>query len=130
MILANKHAKRERVCFKDNCFNVDLAMTNEEKQKGLMYIEGLEQDKGMLFVYDGEGVYSFWMKNVKIPLDIIWINSNKEVVYISENSLPCLEDPCPSINPGKNAKYILEINGGMSEKMGLNVGDKLDIIIN
>ena len=124
----NKYSKKQgRVCFKDNCFNVELALTPQDKNQGLMFRESLELDKGMLFIYEKSGKYSFWMKNVLFPLDIIWIDENKEVVFISENILPCKSDPCPSVKPDKEAKYVLEINGGLSEKIGLAVGDRLEI---
>ncbi len=93
-----------------------------------MFREKLDLDKGMLFIFEEEGEYSFWMKNTLIPLDIIWINKAKEVVFISGNTQPCQEEySCSSINPGKNAKYVLEINAGIAEKIGLKVGDKITI---
>ena len=92
-----------------------------------MFREKLDADKGMLFIYEKEGKYPFWMKNTLIPLDIIWIDKNKEVVFISANAQPCKEDYCPSILPPENAKYVLEINGGVSEKIGLAIGEAVDI---
>jgi len=91
-----------------------------------MFREKLDSNKGMLFIFDREGEYPFWMKNTLIPLDIIWINEKKEVVFISENTQPCEKDPCLSVNPGKNAEYILEVNGGAAQKIGLNMGDTLN----
>jgi len=119
-------SKRDRVCFKDNCFEVELARTREEQAQGLMFRQSLSRDKGMLFIFPGEGIYSFWMKNTLIPLDIIWINENKEVVFISENILPCEKDPCPLFSSDKKSKYVLEINGGVSKEIGLKVGDKVE----
>lgn len=120
--------RKKQVCFKDNCFNVELAKTAEERSRGLMFRESLDSDKGMLFIFDKEGEYPFWMKNTLIPLDIIWINAKEEVVFISDNTQPCKEEfPCLSINPGKNAKYVLEVNGGVAEKIGLKIGDKISI---
>jgi len=89
--------------------------------------ESLEPNQGMLFIFEKEGEYPFWMKNTLIPLDIIWINGEKNVVFVSQNTQPCLEDPCPTIEPNEKAKYVLEINGGISKEMGLAVGDKIDI---
>ena len=119
----------DRACFKNNCFLVEVAKTSEERSRGLMFREGLDSNKGMLFVFEEEGRYSFWMKNTLIPLDIIWINQNKEVVFISENSQPCKEEPCSSIGFDGVAKYVLEINGGMAGKIGLNVNDKITLKI-
>lgn len=127
---SKKEKKEPQVCFKNHCFSVKLALTPEEKSKGLMYRGSLDKNKGMLFIYDKEGEYSFWMKNVLIPLDIIWLDKAKKVVYIAENCQPCLEPSCPSIKPEKAAKYVLEINGGLASEMGLSVGDELKFEIN
>ena len=90
-----------------------------------MFRENLEQDKGMLFIFQEEGEYSFWMKNTLIPLDIIWINQNKEVVFIKKNFEPCTQEVCPSVKPDKKAKYVLELNVGTVEQIGLKIGDKI-----
>lgn len=122
-----KNKKMNQVCFGKNCFDVELATTVAEMSRGLMFRKSLAPNKGMLFIFEKEKNYPFWMKNTLIPLDIIWINENKETVFISENSQPCQEEsPCLSIYPDKNAKYILEINGGLAEKIGLKIGDKMN----
>src|ERR1035437_263623 len=59
------------VCFKQNCFSVELAKTSAEQERGLMYRTELDKDKGMLFIFYNEGIYPFWMKNTLIPLDMI-----------------------------------------------------------
>lgn len=120
----NQNKKSNRVCFKNYCFKVELAKTEKERDRGLMFRKNLDPDKGMLFIYKKEGIYSFWMANTLIPLDIIWVNQNKEIVFVSENSQPCQSNySCPLINPYKNAQYVLEINGGTAEKIGLKIGD-------
>jgi len=88
-----------------------------------MFRKNLDKNKGMLFVFNKEGNYPFWMKNTLIPLDMIWINENSNVVFISENNLPCEKTICSSINPNQNAKYVLEINAGMAEKIGIKTED-------
>ena len=115
----------DKVCFEDYCFYVELAETREERNLGLMFRENLNLDRGMLFVFEEEGEYSFWMKNTLIPLDIIWINQNKEVVSIADDTQPC-GTTCESISPDGKARYVLEINGGIADNIGLGVGDKLD----
>ncbi|MFH1036529.1 MAG: DUF192 domain-containing protein [Patescibacteria group bacterium] len=119
--------KTGSVCFNENCFKIELAKTPEEKARGLMFRENLDQDKGMLFIYGEEENLPFTMRNTKIPLDIIWINGNEEIVFVSENSQPCHTEVCPSINPEKSAQYVLEINGGIAEKIGLEIGNKIEI---
>ncbi|MDO8264956.1 MAG: DUF192 domain-containing protein [Candidatus Parcubacteria bacterium] len=113
-----------KVCFEEDCFITETALTQEEKAKGLMFRENLEQNKGMLFVFNKEGEYSFWMKNTLIPLDIIWMNEYKEVVFISKNSRPCNTEDCLSISPGVDAKYVLELNAGTADNIGLSAGGK------
>ena len=114
-----------QACFKEYCFDVQLAQNSIEKTRGLMFQKSLEQNKGMLFLFNKEAKYSFWMKNTLIPLDIIWINEDKRVVFISENNQPCKWNSCPSINPIADAKYVLELNSGVVKKIGLKVADEL-----
>lgn len=128
MAILMKNKKTNRVCFRNNCFDVELATTPAKMSRGLMFRKNLDASKGMLFIFKKEGNYPFWMKNTLIPLDIIWINENKEIVFVGKNAQPCAEEsPCLSINPGKNAKYVLEINGGLAEKIGLKIGDKMNL---
>lgn len=119
--------KKSQACFEEHCFFIEVAQTLEERQKGLMFREKLDRDKGMLFIFPAEQEASFWMKNTLIPLDIIWLNENKKVVFISENTQPCLKEKCPSINPGVKAKYVLELNAGLAEEIGLVKGDKMQL---
>ena len=129
LVLSQNHhpKKQNRVCFENHCFDIELAITLEERNTGLMFREKLDPKNGMLFVFDEEEKHPFWMKNTLIPLDIVWINENKEIVFISENIPPCKKSSCPTIEPTKKAKYVLEINEGISKKIGLIVGDKVKI---
>ncbi len=117
-----------KVCFKEYCFDVQLAQNGIERTKGLMFQESLEQNKGILFLFDKESKYSFWMKNTFISLDIIWIDKNNNVVFISENNQPCKWYNCPSIKPTTDAKYVLEVNSGIVKKIDLKVGDELNLV--
>jgi len=90
-----------------------------------MFRKELAQNRGMLFIFEKEDIYPFWMKNTFIPLDIIWINADKEVVFLSKDNSPCKEISCLSINPQRPAKYVLEVNAGAIDKIGLKLGDKL-----
>jgi uncharacterized protein len=118
--------ERDKVCFGSECFVVEIVSDGEERQRGLMFRENLGRNSGMLFDFHDEGWYPFWMKNTLIDLDIIWINSQYEVVHI-EYAVPCEADPCRNYGPGeKSARYVLEINGGLSDEIGLEIGDVLD----
>ncbi|MFH1622177.1 MAG: DUF192 domain-containing protein [Candidatus Omnitrophota bacterium] len=115
----------QQACFKDICFDVELAITPSERNQGLTYKEVLDRDSGMLFVYDKEDKQCFWMKNMLIPLDIIWLNKDKEVVHIQENAQPCEGSLCSEICPEQKAKYVLELNAGTCDLLDLGLGDEL-----
>lgn len=116
----------DSVCVNKTCFEVTIADSSSERSRGLMYVEDLDELDGMFFVYPESGNYSFWMKNTLIPLDIIWINGDFEIVYIEKNASPCV-DVCDSYSSDKEAKYVLEINGGLSDKFGFGVGDVVSL---
>jgi len=114
-----------QVCFQQNCFKVEIANDNFERAQGLMNRGKLDQDKGMLFIFDQEGFYPFWMKNTLIPLDIIWLNQEQKVVYIKKQAEPCGQEICLPIIPMGDANYVLEINGGLADKINLKIGGEL-----
>ena len=116
--------QKPEICFQSTCFSVEIADTPGERAQGLMYRDSLDDDKGMLFVFENSGVYSFWMKNTLIPLDMIWLDENFKVVHI-ETATPCVTETCISYNPMVEAKYVLEINSGMAEREGIGVGSVL-----
>src|SRR3989344_9606330 len=119
----------KQVCFKqaniaiNKCFSVEIAQTAVEREKGLMFRENLNSDNGMLFIFPKAEKYGFWMKNTLIPLDIIWIDQNKTIVYIEKDVQPCKINNCPVYVPNKEAIYVLEINAGLSEENNLSVGE-------
>lgn len=121
----NKNNQSIQVCFQDHCFKSELAISEAQRAKGLMYRQQLAQKEAMLFIFAEEGIYPFWMKNTLIPLDIIWLNQEKKVVFIKKNAQPCQSLICPAISPNYSASYVLEINGGISEKINLQIGDQI-----
>ena len=117
-----------QVCFGQECFQVELALTPEQQARGLMGRESLQG--GMLFVFQEEGIYAFWMKDTLIPLDMIWMDSHGMVVFIKEDAQPCGPVECPTINPGKKARYVLEVSGGTAGRIGLEEGGMATISMN
>ena len=107
----------------------ELAVSEEEKQLGLMFRESLEPDQGMLFVFEGEGIQPFWMKNTLIALDMLWLDKEKRVVHVESNVPPCLKDPCPSYQSNIPALYVLELKAGTSEARHIKIYDKLDFVL-
>jgi len=106
--------------------NVEIADTDEERSKGLMFREFLDEDSGMLFIFDNENYYGFWMKNTLIPLDMIFIDKNFEIVDIIYAE-PCKKEPCKSYRPIKPAKYVLEVSGNFTIKNDVSIGNKIRI---
>jgi len=104
--------------------NVEVADDNQERSSGLMLREALDKNSGMLFVFDDEDYRSFWMKNTLIPLDILFINDDLEIVDI-KNAVPCKEDPCALYRSSAPVRYVLEVNANFTYKNGVNTGDKL-----
>lgn len=103
----------------------EVADSAAERAQGLMHRKELAEDKGMLFVFDQEALPGFWMKNMEIPLDIIWISRDQRIIGIKTNALPC-RDSCESIVPPDKIKYALEVNAGFAEKNQVKAGDKVE----
>ena len=115
-----------RVTFPDgHVVRVEVANDNELRAQGLMFRDHLAPDAGMLFFFTEEGEYPFWMKNTRIPLDMIWIDSNRRVAAVKYEVPPCKADPCPSYPPNANARYVLEVAGGVARQHGVKAGDVL-----
>ena len=127
MICQKNIEASNQVCFKGQCINVEIMRTRQEHSRGLQFRKTLDADSGMLFVFEKSYPYSFWMKDTLIPLDIIWIDESKKVIHIAHNVPPCKELPCPTYIPLSKALYILEVNAGYANKLGLQVGDIIKI---
>lgn len=106
-------------------FNVEIADTPEEQRTGLMNRSSLDDGSGMLFVFDGSEYRTFWMENTLIPLDIIFISSDNEIIDIHKNATPLDRTTITSSGP---CKYVLEINGGLCERLSIHDGDTVDIL--
>lgn len=102
--------------------DIEIADTEYETQTGLMYRNSMENNQGMLFVFDDVSERSFYMKNTKIPLDLIFIDGNKTIVSFQKNAKPFDESSLPSNSP---AKYVLEVNAGLVDTWKLSVGDSI-----
>lgn len=106
---------------RDHKFYLLTAKNDKDKQVGLSKYKKIEEDKGMVFVFEKSGLYPFWMKDMKFPIDIIYINQNR-IVTIYKN-LP--KDNLTIYSPTQNADKVLEINANLSDKYGFAVGDSV-----
>jgi uncharacterized membrane protein (UPF0127 family) len=115
-----------RVVFPDGyAVHVEIAADDQTRAQGLMYRDSLRPQAGMLFFFPATGVYPFWMKNTLIPLDIIWIDEQFRIARVLGNVEPCRADPCPSVDPGVPARYVLEVAGGVAMQHQLAPGNVL-----
>lgn len=117
-----------QVRLKGETFSVDLAVTRQEQARGLMFVESMPPDRGMLFIFPGEAPRSFWMRNTRIPLDILYFDSDLALVSVAANARPCAADPCPTYPSRAPARYVLELNAGKAESLGVRPGDRLELL--
>ena len=119
-----------KITIDDVQLTVEIADDSEKIQKGLMFRNRLPDNQGMLFVFEKESKYQFWMMNMKFNLDIIWINADGKVVHIVENAEPCIDAASTSLctyNPDEPASYVLEVNSGFVKKYGINENSRMHI---
>jgi uncharacterized membrane protein (UPF0127 family) len=102
-------------------YDVEVADTPDARNLGLMRRDHLDENAGMLFVFDTEAPRYFWMKSTLIPLDILFIGADKAIVDI-QTMTPCANDPCPLYASKAPAKYALEINSGEASRKGMKEG--------
>ena len=102
--------------------DIEIADTDFDIQTGLMYRNSMKNKEGMLFIFKDEKERYFYMKNTKIPLDIIFINADKKIVSFQKNATPFDESSLPSNAP---AKYVLEINAGLIDAWQVSANDSI-----
>ncbi|MFK7957224.1 MAG: DUF192 domain-containing protein [Lysobacterales bacterium] len=117
------------VVLKGQRFQVEVADAPAEQQRGLMFVTNMPEYQGMLFVFPREAPRSFWMKNCRIPLDILYFDSGLQLVSAQLNVPPCRAEPCASYPSAGPARYVLELNAGMAQRLGVNQGDALELAL-
>ncbi len=106
-------------------FVVELADDHAERSRGLMHRDRLADGTGMLFVHEREEPLAYWMKNTRIPLDILYFDAGRRLVSVSR-AAPCsLGDRCPPYPSAGPAMYVLELNAGTARRLGVQAGDEL-----
>ena len=111
-------------------YDVDLAISPEERQQGLSGREHMARDTGMLFVFENERARTFWMKEMHFPLDMIWIDAQCRLLDVSANvPLPppgASNDEIPRVQSPGPAQYVLEVNAGEAARNGFRAGDLVE----
>jgi len=103
---------------------VELATTHEARQLGLMYRDSLAPGTGMLFLFPTAAQQSFWMRNTRIPLDILFIDDAQRIVRLHADTTPYSEASLPS---GKPVRFVLEVPGGFAAAHGIREGDRVEL---
>jgi uncharacterized membrane protein (UPF0127 family) len=107
------------VCYR---FDVYLALNRQQQRRGLMFVRHLEPWTGMLFVYPTENIYSMWMKNTFIPLDMVFARRDGTVASVARNTVPKSLESISSTEP---VSFVLELNAGTTERLSIDVGSQL-----
>lgn len=102
--------------------DIEIADDDYQRETGLMYRKSMQDDRGMLFIFEDEQPRGFYMKNTDIPLDLIFLNAQNKIVSIAKNAQPRNLETIPSEAP---AQYVLEVNAGLADQWNLQPGDSL-----
>jgi uncharacterized protein len=123
----NKYLKA-KVTVKGFELNADVPITNELMARGLAVKNQLKESEAMLFVFEESAQHSFWMKDMKFPIDIIWLDSDGKVGHIEQNLQPCVSVLiCTSYSPDIDSQYVLETVAGFTQRHNISVGTDIDI---
>ncbi len=105
----------------------DISSTDEQRTKGLAVKDRLNENQAMLFVFEEEAEHTFWMKDMKFPIDIIWMDANKTVVHVEHNLQPCnTVFLCTTYKANGDSLYVLETVSGFAQKYGITKGTHID----
>ena len=131
--LAEVKFPRGTIKIDNKMLDVQIAETDAQRVRGLMFQNELSYSQGMIFVFDQEQIVPIWMLNMQFPLDILWIDSKGNVVYIAKDIPPCksaLETVTCTVQnaEGKKAKYVLEVTSGFTDKFKITEKSKMQII--
>lgn len=107
---------------------VELAVTPEERQQGLMFRDRINLDQGMLFLFERDGKHSFWMKNMKFAIDILWLDRDKRIIHMEKDVPPCQSEDCPSYAPDLPARYVLELAAGSVDRLNIRLYERVDFV--
>lgn len=116
--------KKESITIGDQIFFVTYALTDEDRAQGLMFVEEMPADEGMVFLYPSENILKFWMKNTLIPLDMLFFDADMRLIHIERNATP--HDLSPR-GPDSPVCVIVELNGGMAENTNIHLNDILSL---
>lgn len=126
LVCASCMAREPHVVLNGKTFTVEIAESKEARDLGLMFRDELPDDHGMLFLFPVEGMRTFWMKNTRIPLDIMYFDADLQLINV-QTARPCRTRNCPLYPSTAPAKYVLELNAGKAAALGVEPGDRLEL---
>jgi uncharacterized protein len=110
-------------------FQTEVMVSDEDRAMGLMFRPSLPADRALLFVFEGLDSHGIWMKNCKFPIDIVWLDENRETVHVAAAVPPCKSEPCPVYQPLRRAAYVIEMNAGQAKNNKIKIGAKVDFTL-
>jgi uncharacterized protein len=123
LFFLTRNEEKIEIQIKDQYLEVLVSKNEEERRRGLSHLDSLNEREGMLFIFQEEVRPLFWMKDMNFPIDIIWIDSQKEIVEITEKIYP--ETYPQTFSPSIPIKYVVEVNAGWCSEKEIKIGDKL-----
>lgn len=116
--------EQKSISIRDHAFSAVISKTEAELTQGLSNTNPITENEAMLFVFPAPGIYNFWMKDMRYPIDILWINTDKKIIFIQKNATP--ESYPEGFGPtDTQAVMVLEIKAGLSDKVGIRIGDNV-----
>jgi uncharacterized membrane protein (UPF0127 family) len=122
VIAYTRSGQRTEIAIGNGTFSARIARTEAARAKGLAGVTSLDANQAMLFVFKTDGKWQIWMKDMKIPIDIVWLDSAKKVVYIVPNA-PFQAGTDTIYTPGLDARYVLELPAGTAANNAIHMGD-------
>mgnify|MGYP001793266576 CR=1 FL=1 len=108
-------------------YTVEIARTDAQRARGLMFRDSMPRKRGMLFLHETQRPLAYWMKNTRIALDIFYFDADRRLVSVSKATPPCtLDDACPPYPSEGPAEYVLELNAGIADKLHAKKGDRIE----
>ena len=108
---------------------VEVMVKDEDRAMGLMFRPSLPKDRGMLFVFETSDFHGIWMKNCRFPIDIVWLDEQRQVVHVVEAAPPCAKEPCAVYQTMQRALYVVEMNAGQARREKVAVGSRLEFTL-
>lgn len=115
-----------RVILRDTTYHVSVMRTEAELQKGLSGTDSLPTGQAMLFVFSDDAKWTMWMKDMKYPIDIVWLDANANVVYTVKKAQPSSYPK--TFGPVTDSRYVIELPSGTIEQTGISIGDKAQLL--